>query len=290
MVKVRIECPSCSEYKYIDITEDISEKNENSRGVFAINFSKHQICDHSFLAYVDRNWAVRDYFIADFQVKLPKLDKIDKFDIIVPENETIDFYLIKINLNANVFTYILKSIFHKKKIAIILDDLRYVTRIKDDIFNFFKFLTQDSFNTDISIINKEIYNKELKKYKKHIVFEGNEIRRKNKINIDPKKLKIEKKIVHQFMFGSDLTTSLIFLKNEIKKAYFLSTLIVDFIRDFQKKGKVNILKILEYIENLQNIKISSPYLDFLLEIVKNYFKMDIPIIYDSFLGFIQNDT
>lgn len=67
MVLVQIVCPICKKVGYIDIDKD--SLRQNSRGITAINISMEHICPHSFLAYVDRNFHVRDFMIVDFNVE-----------------------------------------------------------------------------------------------------------------------------------------------------------------------------------------------------------------------------
>ncbi|MHA1487210.1 MAG: hypothetical protein ACTSSC_08555, partial [Promethearchaeota archaeon] len=62
MKKLEVRCPSCSSRGYIEISEEEVEKA--ARGVFAVNISEGIVCDHSFVAYIDKNLSVRDTFMA----------------------------------------------------------------------------------------------------------------------------------------------------------------------------------------------------------------------------------
>ena len=89
MVKVEIRCPSCAKIGKIEIKESIL--NQSVRGITAVNISERLICEHSFIAYIDKNLDVRDCFIADFQIELPQLksdQKIEKVD--VPDSDFIE--------------------------------------------------------------------------------------------------------------------------------------------------------------------------------------------------------
>ncbi|MFX0070184.1 MAG: hypothetical protein ACFFAO_03750, partial [Candidatus Hermodarchaeota archaeon] len=186
----------------------------------------------------------------------------------------------------NLLTYTLKSIFHKKKVVIILDDLRYQTRLRDDLLNFFKYIIQDSFDADISIMNKELYNKNQKKLKNNMVFQGNEIRRNSNNTINPKQLKFEKNIVQQFIFEYDPILSIIVLKEEISKLFNLSKEITEFIKKQKKDEKPNILKIQNYLEEVFNIKISNFYMNFLIKIVESYFGITLTSFAESFFDIL----
>ncbi|MFX1394960.1 MAG: hypothetical protein ACFFAH_15510, partial [Promethearchaeota archaeon] len=65
MNKVQINCPICSKTGSIEISHNILK--DSLRGLLAINIAKDIICSHSFIAYIDKNLNVRDYFVADFQ-------------------------------------------------------------------------------------------------------------------------------------------------------------------------------------------------------------------------------
>ena len=119
-----------------------------------------------------------------------------------------------------------------------------------------------------------------------MIFEGSAIINNIKNTVQSKKLKVEKRIIQNFFTEFDLANSLIQLKNELYKTYTLAETIVDFINNHKDLDKINATKILEDLEKTHNIKVDNPYLFYLIEIVKNYFEIKVPIIYDSFLGFI----
>ncbi len=72
MRKVDVRCPACSKRGFLEIPEEIISKS--LRGVSAINVDKDKICAHSFVAYIDKNLAVRDCFLTDFQLELPQME------------------------------------------------------------------------------------------------------------------------------------------------------------------------------------------------------------------------
>lgn len=282
MAKLEIRCPSCSARGKIEISED-AIKNI-SRGVLAVNIAVNMICEHSFIAYVDRNMQIRDYFMADFQLQLPANSSPTLVeDRIVPETESIDFDLIRINIPALLIAHVIRATFFGKKI-IIISDLGFLYH---HIINFFKYIMQNSFDIDITIISSEDYKANKKSYKEFLILQGRDIiQDKDKI-IDPKKLEVEKTIAEKFLSEYDLMTSLIMLRNEIHKAYEYSKTIVDLIE--RRKDKVGTSKILiDEISKTHDEKIKIPYLKFLVQIVKNYFKVEIPPIdgVSDLLGFL----
>ena len=288
MARILINCPSCSEKGYIEISE--GEFKNISRGLLAVNIEKDIICLHSFIAYIDKNSKVRDYFIADFQIEIPEilpLKEIEEKEI--PGPDLIDIFLIKINLSATLLTYIIKSIFHNEKVAIILDDLKYRSRLKDDILNFFKYITKDSFDVDISIISKEDYKKEKMLYKEYMVFEGNKILNNVDNIINPKELKVESQIIKKFLSEADSRAGLLILKNENQKVYNLAESITEFLNNYEEKHNLHLKLIIDHLAKVYNIVLSKTHLDLVIEIANNYFGADISEFcrVSDFLSFLE---
>lgn len=270
MAKVEVICPSCSKLGKIEVSEELL-KNV-TRGLLAINISGKNICSHSFIVYVDKNLVIRDYFIVDFHIELPKLIQEEEIEVekTLPA-DIINIAYIKFNLPAPLITHVLRSIFLKKKILLISDQVFSYNHT----LNFFKNITQNSFNIEISIGTKEQYIDNEKNYQNHMVFEGTKIiRNVNKI-IEPKKLKVEKQLVNNFLTEPDLTTSLIILRNNIQKIYEISLLIVEYIKKQKKGKKLYSMNIIKYLEKVHNLKISVQYLNFLTDVLINYFDVSV---------------
>jgi len=281
MTKLEIRCPSCSKRGNIDVSEE--DVKNTTRGLYAVNITQGIICEHSFVAYVDKNLSVRDSYMADFQIEIPGtfLDQQIEEQAITPA-EGIDVSLIKLNLTASLLAYLIKAILYKKPIALIFElDYMY-----EDIINFFQYLTQNSFGVDISVLPKADYNPI--EYEKHIVFWNREVLKDEQNIIDPKKLRGERTIVQKFLNEYDTISSLNILKNEIQKAYKLSKSIAEIVVKIKKKEKVYSKKLIDDLEKIHNIKIQMPYLDFLIEIVENYFGVEVPLTSNisDFLGIL----
>jgi hypothetical protein len=135
-------------------------------------------------------------------------------------------------------------------------------------------------------MSNEEYKENSKLYNEFMVFYENEIVRNIKKSINSKKLAVEKQIVHNFFSEANIDTSLILLRNDIQKASVLSKAIVDIIKNKKEDEKINILKISKELEDMYQIKLSSIYLDFLIEIVKYYYDINLPSISQSFLNSI----
>lgn len=275
MRKIEIRCPNCNKQGFIELS---IEKFPNiARGLLAINIAANTICSHSFIVYVDKNLRIRDYFIADFQIHLPDIT-IDKKELQsdkIPVKNIFDIDLIKLNLPAILITYILKAVFNYKKVLIISDQ----QFLHNHIINFCKYITKDSFQSTISILTEEEYKKVKKQYNDFVVFKDLKII-KNKDFIDTKKLKVEKQIVNRFLAEPDLGYSYIILKNEVQKAFELSKEIMELIKNYKNTEKIGKKELIDLLAKKYSIKISILYLEFLLDIVKNYFKFDLSLLSD----------
>ncbi|MFX1329431.1 MAG: hypothetical protein ACFE91_14980 [Promethearchaeota archaeon] len=272
MAKVVIRCPICKKWDNIEISEDLT-KNV-SKGLLALNIATGMICEHSFIAYVDKNLIVRDCLVADFKIELQENSSSQSTDEIVsPEMDILKFDLIKLNLPDFLIVNVLRAIFLRKK-TLILSEEQF---LYNHIINFFKYITQNSFDFDISIISEEDYNKNKNEYKSHIVFKKREvIKDKDKI-INLKGLEFEKSMVQKFLAEYDLMAGLIILRNEINKAYEFSKEIADLIEN-QKGNPITAKMLIDYISEKHNEKIQRSYLTFLIDITKNYFKVEVPKI------------
>jgi len=226
---IEITCPSCKNKGKIEISDE-AIKNV-SRGLLAVNVATNLICEHTFIAYVDKNLSVRDYFIADFQIEIPDIAPTEDSEAKeIISKGTLNLDAIKLNLSADLITNVLKSIFFNKKIAIISD----LDFLNEHILNFFRQLIEGSFDAYISVISQEEYKSNKKNYKDSIVLEGKKVLRDEEKIINPKKMKVEKQMVGNFFVEFDPIASYFGLKNEIRKTFRLSQSIVDFASKVKK--------------------------------------------------------
>ena len=278
MTIIRIHCPTCESVGEIEVSED--QVKNVSRGLLAINIARKIVCDHTFITYVDKNLAVRDYFVADFEVTLPEIASIRKVQSdTIPTKEIVDVDLIKLNLPAITLTYILKSIFSKLKTVLISSqDFLY-----NHIVNFLKYINADAFELNFLIMSPEDYKKNKKEYKDFVVFENVTVLQNPKKILNLKKIAVEKHIVNRFMMEHELGYSYIYLRNEVFKAFELAKSIINFK---EKNKEANTFKITKHLEKQFGVKIDLSYLDFLVDIVDNYFGVKIPSASESFLKII----
>jgi len=269
MKKLEVRCPSCSNRGYIEVSEEEVEKA--ARGVFAVNVLEGVSCEHSFVAYLDKNFTVRDTFIADFQLELP--DVVPE-QAIGPDDtqllDLIDVNLIKLNISASLLTHIIRALLFKKKNFLIFNQ----SYMGENIYTFIEYLTLNSFKANILVISGEQYD--TYNIKDSIILDGNKIIKDDDDILNPKTLGIERSLVRKFLAEYEPKPSLIYLQNGLQKAYELSKTIIDIINNLKKKEKVYSKNVIDEIARIHNVKIQLPYLDFLYEIVENYFEVKVP--------------
>jgi len=282
MAKLQIRCPVCAKWDNIEILDDATKNVK--RGLLAVNISPGMICEHSFIAYVDKNLIVRDCFIADFKIEASEAEVAHKeVDKALPDTESIKFDLIKLNIPEKLMAMIFKAIFLGKKVILISED----QFLYKHIINFFRYVMQDLFDIDLNVLSEASYRKTKNDYDDYLVFKkGNITHDKNKI-INSKKLNIEKSITQKFFAEYDLTTGLIILRNEIQKAFEYSKTLTEFINNYQEKIFTSKI-LMDHISEKQGERIQKDYLTFLLEIAEHYFKIEIPKIdgVSNFLGIL----
>ena len=265
---VQVRCPYCSSKGYISVSED--KINNAKRGLLTINVSS--VCVHTFFIYVDKNLNIRDYFKADFQLENPKTNKNEEIkNKEFSKKDLLEFDLIKENINSRLLSYAIKSILLKKKVLIIIRKSYF----KELILNFFHYLTQDAFNIDISLLSKEQYTNEKEKYKNYMVLEQREILNNVDNLIDPDDLTIEKQIVRDFLFESNLIESLNNLKSEILQFYNLSKSITEFINQNSERNEITSQMVLQHLKKITKKEISSDLFHLMIEVAQNYFEVDL---------------
>jgi len=269
MRKLEVRCPSCSNRGNIEISEE--EVGRAARGVFAVNVSEGITCEHSFVVYIDKNLTVRDAFIADFQLELPEIisPKVKEPET-SPKIELIDVSLIKLNLTASLLVNIIRSIIYKKKILIYTDQAFMIEQIR----NFFDYITENSYETSILVKSEEHYQPN--SFQDYIILKNYKILQDKDDILNPKKINIEKTLVRKFLEEYELIPSIIYLHNSIKNTYDISETIIKCVKNLKKKEKLISKTVIEEVLNVHKVRIQIQYIDFLYEIVENYFKISIP--------------
>lgn len=268
MVKLEIRCPTCSKRGKIEVSEE--EVKNSTRGLFAVNITEGIVCSHSFIAYVDKNLSVRDTYTADFQIELPVVESEEEEGVDKSLTDLIDVSLIKLNLTVTNLAHIFHAMIYNNKILFISDKDFLFQKFKE----FFSYITKDSYELNIQFVNESHFQKEI--YKDRVILKGSEVLSDPLKLFNKKKLDVEKAIAQRFISEYDPTSSIIILKNELKKTFELSNSTVEIIQKLEKGKKVFSRQIIEELEKKHNVKVSMPYLEFLYEIVENYFRVEIP--------------
>jgi len=272
MAKIEVRCPVCSDWDKIEISDE-AIKNI-TKGLLAVNITAGMICEHTFIAYVDKNLIVRDCLIADFKIEAPEISPTEGTEAdVIPEAELINHDLIKLNIPELLMASVFKAIFLSKGVILILAD----QFLANHIIYFFKHAMQNLFDSDIMAMSKVDYKNDQKNYENYIIFEKGEVIQDNDKIIDPKKLGIEKSITKKFLGEYDLVTGLIILRNEIQKAFEFSKTLADFITNSEEKALSSKI-LIDHINKVYSERIQMNYLTFLYDIVKHYFKVEVPKI------------
>jgi len=280
-MKIQVHCPRCSKTGKIDI-EDSQLKNIES-GLLAVEIPSNLICEHFFIAYIDKNGDVRNYCVADFELHVDQ--KIEKTIQIDDTLENLDVFLIKINIYPSILTYIIKAILFGKKVLIITED----PLLEDHIRNFFEYITRDSFVLNLTITNTEQDQKSGTHSDYDIIFQGNKIIKQEATDFSLEDLDIEENIVQRFLNEEDLTTGLVLLKNELTKLFEITKFFKELIKKTNgSKKKINPKKIVKRLQKTYNFTLSTKYLDLVYSILSSYFSVNVPAeiknVFQLFLG------
>ena len=111
MSRIQVTCPSCGTKGDIEVSEEAIANV--TRGLLAVNIAKEAFCTHAFIAYIDKNLKVRDYFMTDFQIDVPEIETDNKIEgNQAPREDKLDLDLIKINIPSKLLSFILLSLIH----------------------------------------------------------------------------------------------------------------------------------------------------------------------------------
>jgi len=265
---------------YIEIND--KDLQPNIRGIMGINVLSSVICEHAFVVYIDNNHEIRDCFSTDFTINLPEIELSEsdaKDELINLENINID--LITTNVLGSTIANILRACFIRRKLLFLNDNEEIVIHLN----KFVNFCFQDSFDIFFEAKERWEYGRGKEKYKKYIIIENERVIEDEDNILNPKKIKIESVMVQKFLVEPEQKTSLIKLKNEIKKAFHLSKYTLEFFSS--KHGlKSRPKDLIKYLDKKSNISINKYYLKFLIQILINYFDLNLKEKLD-FSGFID---
>ena len=227
---------------------------------------------------MDKNRDVRDYILCDFLIDTPQIEiEIESTKPQIRAHDDFDVDIIKLNVYPMLLVNVLKGVFLKKEMVIVLDN----EFLRGYIQQFLRIIFDETFSNEVVLLSRKTYSRIKKEYKKSIVVENsNIIQDKDKV-LNQKKLKIEKNIVQKFFADNSSTSSVIIIKNEIKKVFILSKKIIEFKENLEPDKLIDSKMLIDYFKSELDIKIQIPYLKHLLEIIRTYFQVDIEITSDT---------
>lgn len=283
MAKIEIRCPICSKWDNIEISDNATK--DAKRGILVMDINAGMICEHSFIAYVDKNLIVRDCLITDFKIESLEDSSAQKIQDDIPAGtEPVKYDLIKLNIPESVMANIFRGTFLGKKIILISDNL-FLT---NHVINFFKLTLKDLFEINILAMSMEDFKQNKKKFDDYLVLEKRKIIQDRDKILDSVKVVEEKSFAQKFLNEYNSVSGLIILKNEIKKAFEYSKTLAQYLRDPEKIKASTSKHLIDIISEMYNERIPSDYLIFLIDIVKNYFNVEVPKIdgVTNFLGIL----
>ena len=278
MISLDIRCPRCSRKRLLTINKE--EVKVKTSGLVSIKIDKNFTCEHSYVAYIDQHYIIRDYFDFDYSLELPEMISEKEKEIYKSELAvSFDFDLIKLNISPNILTIIFKAIISRIPCVWRDKDILY-----DYIIPFFKTINEEAFEFELEHISEEIYNNSKSEFKKSIVVNSTTVIKNPYKFMDIKKLKIEKKIINAFLVELNTHTGLKIIKKHAKIAFDLAGIVCDYVKNHVKEKHIYSKNILDYLEGTHKITVSPQYLDFLIEIVNHYFEIPVKLSMSHYSG------
>ena len=277
--EVEIICPVCRTKKSINIPARVIDK---SKQLTSILIPIGRICDHAFIPFVDKQFKVRGYQKLD-----ALLDDIESKPepIIELTPDDVDVIGIKMNLKPEMILYTLRGVFFKKKVLILIDkNLEY---LKDNLSNYFEYIFQKSFDTDILIQSKGEYKRNRGFYSDYLILEGKDIIGKTKNSIKREELKIENQLIINFFREGDFILGLKNLRDKLREIHALSYKLFEFYNKQNRDQPLQIKKTMRYLEDTHFTRIRKDYFLLLIDIVRNYFNTNIQLVQEKIGNMIE---
>ncbi|MFX1237419.1 MAG: hypothetical protein ACFFAS_19385 [Promethearchaeota archaeon] len=218
-----------------------------------------------------------------FQVMIPDIEMEDVEEDLGDISNMPNVKLIKNSLDPDTLSYIIHACVLGQNLLILNDN----KEIKNPLIEFIRFIYSDLFDINVSVESQEMYKNNKNLYKDYRVIGKSNILHDKKNVLNKRKIKIEKIIVQQFFNETNSNHSCISLKREMKKAYILSKELSDIIETFFKQNdsmkEIDSDKITKILEEKYNTSITASYLAFLVDIMENYFGVNVPKVLKFFL-------
>ncbi len=256
-----IICPTCKSQKKIEIPNELIYDADN---IVTISVPKGLICEHTFHAFIDRDFEVRGYQLADLELPnadndlkmLHLFERTRKSDILVVE-------IIRLNIKPQILSYLIRGNFFNKNVIFVVPETKIF--LEPHIDYFFKLIFEKYFKLNISIVNEPNYVEIKSCFENDIVIGMNEIINDNDKIMNSTKMVFETKIVNDFYFNPSSQNALIDIKYEIRKAFSIC------------KNVINIVENLKTNEEFDRFTIVAQHIDFIIDVARYYFKKHVPI-------------
>jgi len=272
-IKVKIICPLCKKEKELFIPLN---SIKTSKTLTTVSIPPGFCCEHHFQVYLDKNFHIRGYQKVDILLDEIKLiDGLDFDDSKVSLLDEKEIKLIKNLFPTIVYVYIFKAILLKKKIIVISEELDNLDiKLLD---NFLDIITHNLFNYNVKIINDKSF--ELNKLMEETIL-IQDLKIKGIKNFG-KNIKVINSIIAEFYEKKENTLPR--LKKRFKLLYNEVNFIID---NFSKKEEsVNKMEIKDLLEKKYLKNFNKDYFEFLLDIIKNYYNIEINM-YSDIMGAI----
>ena len=127
-VKIRLTCPRCKKEKFLKVPKELTKHSEH---LTTISIPSDFVCKHSFQAFIDRDFNVRAYQNADFEIT-----KIEYYESGSKAEENIVTYSISI-LMKNIIDILREALLHKEILGSAIFNLEgkvIYSSLPDEIF------------------------------------------------------------------------------------------------------------------------------------------------------------
>jgi hypothetical protein len=269
--EILIVCPICQNKKKIDIPLEIIS---SSKGLSSISIPKNLVCNHFFQAYVDKNFMVRGYQKIDFE--LPKdIDQTRIGEDILSESTLSDAETIKWNISPDNTSYIFRGIIFNEPISFLVPDSK--ESLQRPLEDFLDFIFKETFKPNISILTETIYKKIKKDFKNKTVIGWNKIVNDKRKIMNTKKMEVENKIINNFYRETSKQDAIINLEYEIRKLFLICDRVMALAMEIKEGSEIDIFSLADLIKERFSQELEIQYLEYIIEVIRYYFKKIIPI-------------
>jgi hypothetical protein len=268
---VFINCPICKKSGHIKVPVDIVKANRTGLSTVTVD---RRICDHTFLVYVDRNFNMRECEKIDYIQSPAIIAQVDKPREVIFCDEEITS--IKSSFYPLMLTYTLRSFLNNQNTAIVLENE------KDGLIplyeKFLNYIFKDTFSIAFQIVPYDTYVTSKIRSKSNVVIQNVDIL-KDKYNIlRDADFRVERGFIQKLYDGDFKKETIKNLKLEIENAFILAKAVKELI---EEKKRLNLNKIIKYLKKEYSIDVNVRYTEFLIDIVKNYFKTEVKDLYKN---------